>query len=169
MSELAEGAGRLIGIARRPARRAPMQELKEGIVTLERGLVGDHKGAKFKNRALTVLAAEDWAAALAALPAPETAATLPWTTRRANLLVEGVRLPRARGAILRIGTILIEVTYPTVPCRRMEEARAGLQKALYPEWRGGITARILEPGTLRLGDAVGIVSSPPEEKPPHLP
>ena len=144
-----------------------MQEIDEGLVTLERGLDGDHKGAKFRNRALTILAAEDWAAALAALPEPDPA--LPWTARRANLLVCGVRLPRARGAIIRIGPVLAEVTYPTVPCRRMEEARPGLQKALYPEWRGGVTARVLEGGTLRLGDPVSVVSSPPEEKPLRLP
>lgn len=155
-------AGRLLGIARRAARFLPMEEITDGVVTLERGLEGDHKGLKFRNRALTVLAAEDWRAALAALPVAIDAEALPWTTRRANLLVSGVRLPRARGAVMRIGPVLIEVTYPTVPCRRMEDAHPGLMKALYPEWRGGVTARVLEGGELRIGDEVSVVSSPPE-------
>lgn len=154
--------GRLLAIARRERPRAPMQLLDAVLVTQERGVEGDHKGLKFRNRAVTVLGEEDWAAALASLPEPVDATALPWTTRRANLLVAGVRLPRARGALLQIGTVRLEVTYPTVPCRRMEQARAGLQKALYPEWRGGITARVLEGGTLRLGDPVMVLSSPPE-------
>jgi MOSC domain-containing protein YiiM len=87
---------------------------------------------------------------------------LPWTARRANLLVEGVALPKARGGQVRIGPVLIEVTYPTQPCARMEEAHAGLLKALHPDWRGGITARVLEGGTVRLGDPVSVVLRPPE-------
>ena len=156
-------SGRLIGIARREARRAPMQTIDEVAITLERGVEGDHKGAKFKRRAVTILAREDWDAALAALAAAGgSAEPLDWTARRANLLVEGVRLPRALGATLRVGPVLLEVTYPTVPCARMDEARPGLLKALYPEWRGGVTCRVVEGGHLKIGDGVEIVQSPPE-------
>lgn len=155
--------GRLIGIARRDARRAPMQTIDEVAITLERGVEGDHKGAKFKRRAVTILAREDWEAALTALAASGgSAAPLDWTARRANLLVEGVRLPRAVGATLRVGSALLEVTYPTVPCARMDEARPGLLKALYPEWRGGVTCRVVEGGHIKIGDSVEIVQSPPE-------
>jgi MOSC domain-containing protein YiiM len=87
---------------------------------------------------------------------------LPWTTRRANLLVEGVRLPRARGGILQIGPVKLEVTNQTVPCSRMDEAFGGLMKALYPEWRGGVTCAVLEGGDVALGDAVDVLVSPPE-------
>jgi MOSC domain-containing protein YiiM len=140
-----------------------MQVVDEATVTVDGGLAGDHKGPKFPRRQLTLLALEDWQAALAALSsATGTAVQLPWTVRRANLLVEGVRLPRAVGARLRIGPVLIEVTYPTTPCRRMDAAFPGLMKALSPDWRGGVTSRVLEGGELRLGDAVSIVSSPPE-------
>ena len=70
------------------------------LITPERGLEGDHKGLKFRRRAITVLAREAWEAALTDLAGP---VTLPWTTRRANLYVEGVRLPRALGGQVRIG------------------------------------------------------------------
>ncbi len=154
--------GRLIGIAGRPARRAPMQTVDSVLVTKERGVEGDHKGAKFPRRAVTVLAREDWQAGLSDLGVAD--GELAWTERRANLLVEGVRLPRALGATLRIGPVLIEVTYPTTPCSRMDEARAGLKHALYPDWRGGVTCRVLEEGRIALGDAVEIVQSPPERQ-----
>jgi MOSC domain-containing protein YiiM len=158
--------GRLIGIAWRPARFAPMQTVDNVEISLEAGVAGDHKGAKFKRRAVTILAREDWEAALAQLAAEgdEGALALDWTERRANLLVEGVRLPRALGATIRVGPTLLEVTYPTSPCARMEAARKGLLKALHPEWRGGVTCKVLEPGHVALGDEVAVVNSPPERR-----
>ena len=168
---MSNGAGRLVAIALRGERRAAMREVAGGEITTEAGLVGDHKGLKFKKRAITVLATEDWAAALASLPGTEDdrAADLPWTVRRANLLVEGVRLPRAVGAVLDVGSVQLEVTAPTVPCRRMEEAHPGLLKALAQDWRGGVTARVLTGGPIALGDAVRVVSSPPEQARRRLP
>lgn len=156
----AANAGRLIGIARRAVRRAPMEEVAAGHITVDGGLEGDHKGPKFPNRRITVLAREAWEEALAELP--DEGAGLPWTARRANLFVEGVALPKARGGVVRIGpALLLEVTYPTQPCSRMEEARAGLLKALHPGWRGGITCRVIEGGEVRLGDEVVVLVSPP--------
>ncbi len=155
--------GQLIGISRRSARRAPTQTLDAGQVTLEAGLEGDYRGAKFMTRQITVLAREDWDAALADLP-PDLIGTpdLPWTVRRANLLVEGVRLPRAKGGVLQIGPIVLEITGQTNPCHRMEEAHPGLLSALHPAWRGGVTCRVKTAGLLRLGDAVVVLVAPKE-------
>jgi MOSC domain-containing protein YiiM len=159
-------SGKLIGIAWRPARLAPMQTVDTIEISLEAGVAGDHKGAKFKRRAVTILAREDWEAALAQLATDgdEGALGLDWTVRRANLLVEGVRLPRAIGATLRVGPTLLEVTYPTGPCARMEAARKGLLKALHPEWRGGVTCKVIKGGRVSIGDGVTVVSSPPERR-----
>jgi MOSC domain-containing protein YiiM len=157
----ARSAGRLIGIARRAMRRAPMEEIAEGMVSVEAGLEGDFKGAKYPRRQVTVLAWEAWQAAAGEIGAGD----LPWTARRANLLVADVVLPRAAGGVLRIGPVLIEVTGQTYPCVRMEEARAGLLKVLARDWRGGVTARVLEGGRIDLGDRVEVLASPPEVKP----
>ncbi|MEO1476164.1 MAG: MOSC domain-containing protein, partial [Pseudomonadota bacterium] len=124
----------ITGIARRAERRAPMEEITEGRIDEANGLEGDFKGAKHKTRQITILASEDWEAALDTLPVE--AEHLPWTTRRANLLTRGIRLPRAKGARLAIGEIELEVTGQTWPCKRMDEAYPGLLKALAPEWRG---------------------------------
>lgn len=132
-------------------------------VSRDRGIEGDHKGLKFKNRAVTILAREDWAAALGELTDLAGAVALPWTVRRANLLVEGVRLPRARGALVDVGSVRLEVTYPTVPCARMDEAHPGLRKVLHPEWRGGVTCRVITGGVIRIGDAVAIVDAGQEK------
>lgn len=151
-------SGRLIGIARRSARRQPMEEIADGWITPEAGLAGDHKGARFPKRQITVLAREDWAAALAQLGSTD----VPWTVRRANLLVEGVRLPRAKGALLRIGPVELEVTGQTYPCQEMEAALPGLLKALAPSWRGGVTCRVTAGGAIATGDPVHVESSPRE-------
>jgi MOSC domain-containing protein YiiM len=153
----------VIGIARRPARREPMQEIASAAILTGGGVAGDHKGLKFPNRGVTVMSREAWEAALAELDGSDGTDCLPWTVRRANVLVEGVRLPRARGAVVRIGSAVLEVTYPTQPCVQMERARKGLLKALHPDWRGGITCRVVEGGTIRIHDAIEVLVSPPEK------
>lgn len=157
--------GRLIGLARRPARLEPMQVLEVGEITPAAGLVGDFKGLKHRKRQITVLAIEDWHAACAAVGAPD----LPWTSRRANLLVEGLALPRARGAILGLGTVRLEVTGQTYPCVRMEEVHRGLLRALAPDWRGGVTCTVVEGGPVRLGDPVTVLEARQWELPLPLP
>jgi MOSC domain-containing protein YiiM len=154
--------GRLIGIARRSGRRAPMEELRDGLITVEAGLEGDFRGAKFKSRQITVLAREDWEAALLDLADLVGPPDLPWTMRRANLYVEGLRLPRAKGGVVRIGQVVLDITGQTNPCHRMEEARRGLLAALHPYWRGGVTCRVREGGAIALGDSAEVIVAPAE-------
>ena len=155
-------SGTLIGIARRAKKYAPMELLQQGDVSLEAGLAGDTRGAKFITRQITVLAREDWQAALLDLGDLMGPPDLPWTTRRANFFVEGVRLPRAKGGVLRIGAVVLEITGQTNPCHRMEDAHAGLLSALHPNWRGGVTCRVREAGHVALGDPVEILVAPKE-------
>lgn len=153
--------GKLTGIAIRPAWYAPMVERHEISIAAD-GLEGDHAG-KRPDRIVSILSAADWAAACADLdPAADPIHELPWLTRRANLLLDGVRLPRAAGAVLRIGPVELEVRRQTYPCKRMEDARNGLLKALAKDWRGGVLCSVLRGGVVRLGDDALVVSSPPE-------
>lgn len=138
-----------------------MQERAEGRITAAAGLDGDFKGAKYPRRQITVLAREAWEAALNDVGH----AALPWTVRRANLVTERVRLPRAVGGIVRIGQVLLEVTGQTYPCQRMDEACAGLLSALAKDWRGGVTARVIEGGFVAQGDLVEVLVDPPEIRP----
>lgn len=150
-----------------------MECLEQGHITIDKGLEGDSRGARYPRRQITILALEAWEAALASLPddlADELPvggprANLPWTTRRANLLIEGASLPQARGARIQIGNVILEVTGQTNPCRRMEEARPGLLKALGPDWRGGVTCRVEVPGAIALGDPLTVLSRPVEHRP----
>lgn len=145
--------GTLIGIARREASRAPMEELRDAEVTLEQGVAGDSRGRRrpraHNDRQVTLMSAEAWAQACEAL-----GAELAWTVRRANLLVEGLALADTEGARITLGELELEVTEECDPCARMDEQHAGLTAALTPDWRGGVACRILRPGRVRLGDAV---------------
>lgn len=140
--------GRLIGIARAPELRAPMQELSSAEISIERGIEGDARGMKLR-RQVTVLFREGWDAACC-----EIDLQLPWTTRRANLFVEGVNFPHEAGWRLRIGDVVLEVTQETSPCELMERARAGLRNAMTPDWRGGVCCSVLRGGEIHIGNAV---------------
>ena len=129
-----------------------MDELAEAELSPEFGVEGDFRGRPGR-RQLVLLAAEDWADALAELGG----APSPWTVRRANLLVEGIVLSRGPAARLRIGEVLVELTGECDPCEVMDRQRPGLRAALEPDWRGGRTARVVEGGRLRVGDAVAEV------------
>ncbi|AJD50506.1 MOSC domain-containing protein YiiM [Thalassospira sp. MBR-102] len=139
----------LIGIARKARSRAPMETLDGVSVSLDFGVDGDYRG-KLRKRQITVMTEEDWLAACGEIDRMD----LPWTTRRANLLVRGVKLPQTPGTRIRIGELVLEITGETDPCNRMEAAAPGLEKALTPDWRGGVTCRAIEPGAIRVGDTV---------------
>jgi MOSC domain-containing protein YiiM len=148
--------GRLAGMARKAAYRAPMELFDHVDVSTSAGLAGDYRGSKYPKRQVTVLAREAWEEAVAMLGMGD----IPWIARRANLLVEGIDLPKITAAQLRIGPLLLEVTVETVPCSRMDEVMPGLRKALSGEWRGGLTCRVLEGGGLKIGDAVEVTYIP---------
>lgn len=147
--------GRLAGIARHARPRAPMETIDAAAVTLAEGVHGDFRGAakpgSKRKRQVTILSAEGWGAAMADL-----GLSLPWEQRRANLLVEGIVLPREAGVRLRIGSALVEITGECDPCSRMEEVAAGLKAALTPDWRGGVCTRVIEDGHIAIGDEVRI-------------
>lgn len=143
---------KLIGIARRAKSRAPMETVPKAACTTALGVDGDFRG-KLRKRQVTILALEDWQAACDAIGRDD----LPWTTRRANLLVSGFKLPREIGSKILIGTAVFKVTGETDPCRRMEDAAPGLEDALRPDWRGGVTCRVVEDGNLQCGDAVKLM------------
>ena len=123
--------------------------LSEAAVSIADGVSGDARG-KRSGRQVTVVFREGWDAACLDL-----GVELPWTARRANLLVEGVPVPR-EGKRIVIGSLVLEVTQETQPCEVMEAAHRGLRTALTPDWRGGVCCRVVAGGTIRVGDRVDV-------------
>lgn len=145
--------GRLSGIARRDGKRAPMQVLESADISAETGVARDSRGRPGK-RQVTVISAAAWREAC-----KDLGREIPWTTRRANLLVDDIQLPKAAGAVLHIGAVRLLVTGEVDPCSRMDEQCPGLTKALQPDWRGGVSCTVLAGGAVALGDDVALQAS----------
>jgi MOSC domain-containing protein YiiM len=141
--------GKLLGIATRAAPRKNMVEHAAARITTGRGVGDDFRG-KPGRRQVTVLAHADWRAALDELGETKLA----WTTRRANLYVDGIDLARKVGYDLRLGDAILNITGETTPCKRMDEARPGLRRALGKDWRGGVTCRVIRSGDIAVGAEV---------------
>ncbi len=140
--------GRLRGIATRPAKRAAMITRAAAEILAHAGIAGDFARKRGK-RQVTVLSEEAWRAAC-----DELGAGLPWTMRRANLLVAGIPLQPRAGSRIVIGEVILEVTGETDPCKRMDEQRQGLRAALTPHGHGGVTCRVVAAGKIAVGDDV---------------
>jgi len=143
--------GRLIGIARREEKRAPMEALDSADISTDTGVAGDSRG-KPGDRQVTLLSARDWQAAC-----NELGQQVAWTTRRSNLFIDDMDLPKAAGHIISIGDVRLETTVEIGPCFRMDEQVEGLRNALQPEWRGGVGCEVLEGGKVSIGDTVELI------------
>lgn len=142
-------AGRVEWIGVRPARDVPMRALESAQAGTGGGLAGDRYTSGSGKRGITLIQAEHLPA-IAALSGHEAIA--PATLRR-NVVVSGIPLAALKGRRFRIGEVLLEGTGPCDPCSRMETA---LGPGGYNAMRGmgGLCARILEGGQLRVGDPV---------------
>lgn len=143
-----KGALRWIGL--RPARRAPLVSVNHVEVLADCGLAGDHKSQRPGGKRQVTLIQAEHLTAVAALLGQQT---LDPGLMRRNLVVSGLNLFALREEQFEIGGVLFEGTGPCEPCSRME---MNLGQGGYNAMRGhgGIIARVLEGGVIRLGDDV---------------
>ena len=72
---------------------------------------------------------------------------------RRNIVVRGIELTSLIGRRFRIGEALLAGTGPCTPCARMDE-NLGQGGRLAMQGLGGLTAMVIEPGRIRVGDSV---------------
>ena len=152
--------GRLEWIGLRPARLGDLSIVNQAEVVAERGIVGDHRfgGRHGSKRQVTLIQFEH----LSAVAGMLHRAALPPELVRRNLVVSGINLLALKGKLFQVGNVLLEYSGPCEPCSRMESV---LGPGGYNAMRGhgGITAKVLQGGTIHVGDAVQARLNPPEQ------
>ncbi len=144
--------GKVDWIGLRPSKRAELSSVKDVKVDLEQGLIGDHYGKAGGNRQVTLIQAEHLETVAKIL---QTDTIDPGLTRR-NIVVSGINLLALKDQHFQIGEVILEMTGFCYPCSRMEE---NLGPGGYNAMRGhgGILAKVIQGGTIRVGDAVGLL------------
>ena len=136
------------GAPREAARRIDATRALAGI-GLSEDRLGQRGEPELSTRQVTLIQHEHLPviAALAAVTAVDVAAL------RRNLVISGINLIALKNARVRVGDALLEIVGPCHPCSRMEEA-VGLGGYAAMRGHGGMTARVLEEGIIRVGDEV---------------
>ena len=117
------------------------------------GLHGDRYAGRSGTRQVTLIQAEHLPviASCAGLPAVE-----PQLLRR-NIVVRGINLLALKGKVVHIGDLKLEITGPCHPCSKMEtQLGPGGYNAM--RGHGGMTARVLTPGVIALGDSLHYIA-----------
>jgi MOSC domain-containing protein YiiM len=140
-------SGRLEAIWSKRAHRGPMDPLERATLVPGKGL--DGSVGRSTRRQVTVIEREVWDRMQ-----EELQAAIPYSARRANMMISGIRLVDTRGKLLRIGETVIKIGGHTMPCERMDEACEGLRAKLEPLWGGGAFAQVITGGVINVGDAV---------------
>lgn len=147
--------GRVHWIAIRPA-RGELTVLDRVEAVLGKGLVGDRYRGRSGTREVTLVQFEHCAVLAALL---QRASVDPAILRR-NIALSGISVAGLERARFRIGQVVLEGTGPCHPCSKLDQdlGPGGYVAAL---GHGGITARVIEPGLITLGDKVEFLALRP--------
>jgi MOSC domain-containing protein YiiM len=139
----------------------PMQALSEVEAVVGEGLTGDryfarigfysHRPTDPGAREVTLFEAE-----VLDLLAAEHRITLSAAEHRRNLTTRGVRLDDLLGRRFQVGKVLLEGVKDCPPCDHLE-GLVGKPVVQPLVGRGGLRARILKGGTIRVGDPVQVI------------
>lgn len=128
-------------------RRLPSRSMDGVEIEAHKGIVGDrYHGAR--HRQVSVQSLDGLREGALALGSPIE----PEQTRR-NITLSTGEVPREPGALIRIGDVVLEVVRVAAPCKLLDDwIGPGAQPAL--RRRAGSVCRVLEGGSISVGDAV---------------
>lgn len=147
-------SGSVSAISIRPKRLAPVNVLQQIYATQDIGLDGDRYNSKGGARQVTFIQ-EEHLKTIGAFLNKE----IDFTLTRRNILVCKISLLALKGKRFKIGEAVFEYSGECHPCSRMEE---NLGYGGYNAMRGlgGITARVLQSGVIKIGDTIHVISAP---------
>ncbi|MEM8527659.1 MAG: MOSC domain-containing protein [Bacteroidota bacterium] len=144
--------GQVEWISRRPIKRGEVEAVEHIEVSVESGLEGDHYGKTGGKRMVTLIQAEHIYTVASIL----NRETIDPKLLRRNIVVSGINLLALKDQIFQVGGVQLEMTGLCHPCSRME---TNLGEGGYNAMRGhgGITARVVKGGKIRLSDEVKLI------------
>lgn len=148
-----QGCVRWIGV--RPASRATMIELDAVEARREAGLTGDHSRPGPRNARQVTLIQWEHLAVISALMGRTAENPITAHELRRNIVISGINLFSLKGRRFRLGQAILETTGWCQPCAKLEE-QLGLGTFQAMRGHGGITARVLQGGIIRLDDALRV-------------
>jgi len=152
--------GRVVLITVRPKRLEMVRIVDVVEAVAEVGLVGDHYAGKGGKRQVTLIQAEHIKSIASFLGKTEID---PKLTRR-NIVVAGINLLSLKGKRFRVGQAVLEYSGECHPCSRME-TNFGMGGYNAMRGHGGITAKVIQGGTIRPGDPIAQIVSGPGSTP----
>lgn len=143
--------GNVEWIGVRAEKRKPLTSVKT-VAVLKNGLEGDHYAGRSGNRSVTLIQSEHINTVASLLHRDKID---PAELRR-NIVVSGINLLALKDREFKIGTAVLKMTGLCHPCSRMEETfGAGGYNAL--RGHGGINARVISTGIIKLQDKVEVI------------
>jgi len=145
--------GEVVYISVRPQRMQAPQPLESVFADIAHGLENDHYGGGPGGKRQVTLISAEHITAVASMLGKD--AIDPAILRR-NIVIKGINLLALKDQQFRLGGAVLQMTGQCHPCSRMEE---NLGEGGYNAMRGhgGITARIIKSGTIRLGDKLCVL------------
>lgn len=143
--------GRVEWLGIRPERREAVQVVNMITVSDKKGVLGDHYSGQSGNRHVTLIQAEH----LPVVAAFTGRDSLDPALLRRNIVVSGLNLLALKDHKIQIGDAILQITGQCHPCSKMETA---LGPGGYNAMRshGGLTAKVVQDGMIRVGDEVKV-------------
>ena len=144
--------GRVEWLGIRPQRRELVEEVQQIELSPQKGILGDHYSGQSGNRHVTLIQAEH----LPVVAAMTGRDQLDPSILRRNIVVSGLNLLALKDQTVQIGGTVLQITGQCHPCSKMEIA---LGPGGYNAMRGhgGMTAKVIRGGQIRVGDAVTVL------------
>lgn len=145
--------GKVDFISIRSERKILPTTLEKINISIENGLEGDHYKGSSRKRQVTLIQAEHLKAVASLLQKDKID---PLLTRR-NIVVSGVNILAFKNMQFQIGeNVILEMTGSCHPCTQME---TNFGEGGYNAMRGhgGITAKVIQGGEIKVGDKIKLV------------
>jgi len=141
--------GKIEMITFRTQKKGEIKTIDTVDINVERGIAGDHQSKKGSKRMVTLIQKEHLEVVSALL-----GKKVDIKQTRRNILVSGINLLALHNRLIKIGNeVILQGTGYCVPCSLMEtNLGAGGFNAM--RGHGGITAEVLQGGTITINDQV---------------